>query len=192
MPLPPTLSIALKEWAAVCSALESGKQIILLRKGGIIEARGRFEIENPRFIFFPTFLHQSAAMLKPAERAGVTAVAAEPGQITFSAAGQITDIVPMPSRAAMDALFDLHIWENPLIDMRYNYKPRNPLYLLLVRAWRLAEKVTIENTLTYAGCVSWAPLDHPVSTASATPVLDDQRYDDLRRMILSRIESAAK
>ena len=28
---------ALKEWAIICKALEEGRQVVLLRKGGILE-----------------------------------------------------------------------------------------------------------------------------------------------------------
>jgi hypothetical protein len=187
MPLPATLDIALKEWATVCNALASGRQMILLRKGGIIESRGKFEIENRQFLLFPTVVHQNLAMLKASEHAGFTPATSEPGQITFAAAGEITDIIQMPSRAAMDRLDDQHIWATPLIDMRFNYKPKNPLYLLLVRAYRLANPVTIENTLTYAGCMSWVPLDKPVSTEGATPAMDDAGYEARRKLILDRI-----
>ena len=34
MALPDSLPVALKEWATVCRALETGRQMILLRKGG--------------------------------------------------------------------------------------------------------------------------------------------------------------
>ena len=36
---------ALKEWAVVARALGSGRQTLLLRKGGIHERRGEFEVE---------------------------------------------------------------------------------------------------------------------------------------------------
>ena len=41
--------IALKEWASVCKALEEGKQILLLRKGGIMEFRKGFEMKHNEF-----------------------------------------------------------------------------------------------------------------------------------------------
>src|SRR4029434_4686398 len=78
MSLPNTLSIALKEWAAVCRALETGRQMILLRKGGIYESAGEFEVENRQFLLFPTFLHQNLAMLKPEAHVGFQPHAAEP------------------------------------------------------------------------------------------------------------------
>jgi hypothetical protein len=184
MTLPAHLNIALKEWSVVCAALAEGRQIILLRKGGIYEAAGEFEIEHRQFLFFPTFVHQNAAMLK---RADFTPAAHEPAELKKSSAALITDIIQMPSRAAMDSLDDQHIWSKALIDMRFNYRPENPLYLLLVRTYRLAAPVTIQNTPAYAGCKSWVPLASAIETSGAVPVLDDSAYDGRRRTILDRI-----
>src|SRR3954470_7676983 len=131
MSLPDSLSIALKEWAVVCRALATGRQMVLLRKGGIYEAAGEFELENRRFVFFPTYLHQNLNMLKP-EAHGFEPRSAEPEQITLSSAGEVTYIIQLQSRAQIDALDAEHVWAPPLIDMRFNYKPDNPLYLLLV------------------------------------------------------------
>ena len=87
----------------------------------------------------------------------------------------------------MDELDAEHVWAPPLIDMRFNYRPENPLYLLLVRAYRLHQPATIENTPAYAGCKSWVPLDQPVETGGALPVLDDLKYDLARQRILDRL-----
>src|SRR5579864_8574587 len=56
-----TLRNALKEWAVICHALAEGRQAILLRKGGIAETSGGFEVEHPRFWLYPTYLHQQRA-----------------------------------------------------------------------------------------------------------------------------------
>jgi hypothetical protein len=181
------LQIALKEWATVCQALESGRQMLLLRKGGIYEAAGEFELENPQFLLFPTYLHQNLNMLKPDAQAGFEPRAAEPAQIRVSAAGEMTDIVQLKSRSQMDALEAEHVWTAPLIDMRFNYKPQNPLYLMLVRAYRLAEPVTVENTPAYAGCKSWVPLEEVITTGDARPVVDDTTYEARRRSMLAKI-----
>jgi hypothetical protein len=185
------LNVALKEWDIVCRALESGRQMILLRKGGIYEAAGEFELEHPRFLLFPTFLHQNLAMLKPAEQAGFRAVSAEPSEIRLSCAAEVTDIIPLTSRPAMNALDDQHVWTKPLIDMRFNYKPQNPLYLLLLRVYRLNEPRTIANTPTYAGCKSWVPLEEPLATAGAIASLDDAAFQNRRRDILDRLSNPA-
>jgi len=188
MSLEDSLNVALKEWATVCSALGIGEQIILLRKGGIYESAGEFEIEHRQFLLFPTYLHQKAEMLKPAAQSELKPLQSEPDKIAISLAGEITHIIPMKSRAAMDALDDQHIWASPLIDMRFAYRPENPLYLLLVRAYRLANAMSIINTPAYAGCKSWVPLDGAIATKDATAVLRDAEYGRKLETILARIE----
>jgi hypothetical protein len=187
MSLPASLNVALKEWATVCAALERGEQILLLRKGGISESAGEFEVEHRRFLLFPTYLHQNLKMLKGPFHAGFEPHSQEPAQVKLAAAGEVTDIIQLRSRRQMDAIDDQHVWTAPLIDMRFSYKPENPLYLLLVRAYRLATPVTVDNTPAYAGCKSWVPLDQQVATSGVTPTLDDARYEAKRRWILQRI-----
>src|SRR5688572_13485639 len=184
MDWPASLRIALKEWATVVHALETGRQILLLRKGGIYEAAGEFEVEHRQFLFFPTYLHQNLKMLKPEAHDGFEPRAEEPAQVRITAAGAVTDIVRVESRAHMDALDAEHVWAPPLIDMRFNYRPENPLYLLLVRAYRLPEPIVLENTPAYAGCKSWVPLERAVRTEWATPGLDDAAYGVRRGAIL--------
>jgi hypothetical protein len=187
MAWPTSLQTALKEWATVCSALSTGHQILLLRKGGIYESAGEFELEHREFLLFPTYLHQNADMLKPEHRAAVEKRTTEPSEIPLSIAGVVTDILQLQDRAQMDRLDDQHIWTRPLIDMRFNYRPENPLYLLLVRAYRLPEPITIANTPAYAGCKSWVPLDTPIELSNPLPVLDDARYDLARKKILDAL-----
>jgi hypothetical protein len=173
----------MKEWEVVCGALGSGRQIILLRKGGIYEAGGEFEIEHREFVLFPTYLHQNAEMVKEGVRAGPSVVKAEPARVGISLAGEITGIVRVSGRAEMDALDGAHIWTSKLIDMRFNYKPENPLYLLVVRAYRLGRVMEIENTPAYAGCKSWVPLDRSIGTSGATAVVSDEEYRARRETI---------
>jgi hypothetical protein len=187
-PLSANLKVALKEWATVCSALETGRQMILLRKGGIYEAAGEFQLEHRQFVLFPTHLHQNVAMLKQSEHAAIVPHTAEPSHIRLSAMGVVTDIVPMSKRSTMDLLDDEHIWTKPLIEMRFTYRPENPLYLLLVRAYVLAEPVTIENTPAYAGCKSWVPLETAIDAGDARAVLDDAAYAKRRTGILQKNE----
>ena len=176
MALPSELKVGLKEWAVVCGALGDGRQIILLRKGGIYESAGEFEIEHRQFVLFPTYLHQNAEMVKEGERVKLQVVKGEPQEVEISLAGEITDIVAVSDRSAMDRLAGEHIWTPKLIDMRFNYRPENPLYLLLVRAYRLREAAVLANTPGYAGCKSWVPLEEQIKTGGAVAVLDDGKY----------------
>jgi len=184
-----TLSIALKEWAVVCRALETGRQIILLRKGGIHESSGGFELEHPQFLLFPTYLHQNLAMLKPESHTGFEPHSVEPAKITLSAAAEVTDIIRLKYREQMNALDSEHIWTSPLIDMRFNYKPENPLYLLIVRAYRLENPVTIDNTPEYAGCKSWVPLAQAIDTRAARSAIDDLAFARKSKLVDARLKA---
>lgn len=163
------MNTALKEWASVVTALGTGRQIILLRKGGIVEARRGFELLHRDFLLFPTFEHQHAGWLKPefhdlAEPSG-------PGTgIKYLA--RVTDIFPSPDAIAAD-----HIWNDQFLTMRREYRPDLPLYLILVRVYRLAAPRVIPNRPSYAGCKSWVNLTEDINIAGAAPVLDDADYD---------------
>ena len=187
MPLPASLDVGLKEWATVVYALSVGRQVVLLRKGGILEqsVKNRFSITHDRFVLFPTHLHQTRSQLKaevPFEPA-----AAEPDAVRLSVAGVVTDIVRVRDRPQIDRLDDSHVWTSALLDVRFNYKPQNPLYLVLVRAYRLAAETVLPNTPAFAGCKSWVPLGRPVDTADAVPALDDAAYAAHRQAVLDRL-----
>jgi hypothetical protein len=185
MPAADSLSIALKEWAAVCRALETGKQLILFRKGGIHESAGEFELDHRSFLLFPTYVHQKLEMIKPDERGRIQEQNTEPSQIRISAAATVTDIRQLIDRQQLDHLDAEHIWMPGLLDIRWNYRSENPLYLLLLRVSRLAEPVTIPNTLGYAGCKSWVPLEKPIAVTHSIPAVSDEEYDRRRAAIFT-------
>jgi hypothetical protein len=171
MAWPISLDIALKEWAAVVRALETGEQIMLLRKGGILEQgpKRQFEMTHQQFLLFPTYLHQSRGELKPAVE--FEPASAEPQEVRMTAAGVVSDIIKVESRGQIDRLDDEHIWTPSLIDMRFNYEP-----------------VVLANTAAFAGCKSWVPLDEAIATGDAMAVLDDVRYEHRRSTLLAKLD----
>ncbi len=154
------LDIALKEWNCVCDWLTEGQQAILLRKGGIHEEQGPgvFQMEHDRFLLFPSWAHQNPKLLKPEFAAGVEAMD-EPDAVTIQAWAEPAFIKVVPDRPWLDAIGDLHCWNDAYLDMRWQYKPERPLYLLVLRVYTLAESVEILNRRSYAGCRSWVPLE---------------------------------
>ena len=87
---------AFKEWAAVCRALASGRQDVILRKGGIVEPGGEFRLESREFLLLPTFLHQSAEQLIPEARdllVGIDADRPPPGRIVLTHLARVRDAV---------------------------------------------------------------------------------------------------
>ena len=186
------LNIALKEWDTVRDALRSGRQIILLRKGGIADRGGEFKLEHDRFLIFPTFVHQSYKMLKPEAHVRFQPHASEPEQIALDTFAEVTDIVRLVSRAQIDQLDTEHIWSPALIDMRFDYKPEKSLYLLIVRAYAIRDAATIINTPAYAGCRSWVPLVDDVPLHGATVVLDDATFAARRRHVLETLKRSVQ
>ncbi len=177
------LTHALKEWDIVCRALQAGSQAILLRKGGIYESAGVFELEHSRFALYPTFVHQHLPSIKPAHRATVVAQQQEPSEITITAWAECRQIIPVPCRAQLEQLDDLHLWDKPLLDMRFAYRPDYPLYLVLLRAWRLPQPVQMAAHPDYAGCKSWVPLKQSIATQGSVPALPLQELNRLEQRI---------
>ncbi|MEZ6190855.1 MAG: DUF1802 family protein [Phycisphaerales bacterium] len=147
-----------------------------------------FELEHPRFLLYPSYVHQKPAMLKPAFRERVELLETEPGEITFRGLGEAAKIWQVPSRDAFDQLDGLHCWSPAQIDMRFDYKPDRPLYLMAVRACRLAQPRTINNHAEYAGCKSWVALrpGDVVDDNGATPVIADKDF----AAILNQVDKA--
>ncbi|HZZ43715.1 MAG TPA: DUF1802 family protein [Tepidisphaeraceae bacterium] len=184
MSWPESIGVGLKEWAVVCEALARGRQMVLLRKGGISEVEGEFRVAHREFLLFPTYLHQNKLMVKEPERAGVEAWPEEPKVVKLGVVGVVTDIVQLKDRRQIDAIDGEHIWTDPLIEMRFGYKPENPLYLMLVRAYRLREEAVVENTPAYAGCKSWVPLGKEIEVGGAQPAMDEGAYEERRQKII--------
>ncbi len=186
------LSVALKEWAVVTELMLEGSLTLLLRKGGIHESGGPgvFELEYERFLLFPSWLHQKPEMVKPAFRNRVTTYGQEPETITFAAWGEAARIWRVPSREAFDQLDDLHPWMPAQIDMRFSYRPENPIYLMAVRVHRLPTPKSIANAPAYGGCRSWVPLApaDEVDESNSQPVMDQASFD----VLLSRVGAAMR
>ena len=179
-----TLSIALKEWAIVCDALLTGRQAILLRKGGIHETAGEFELEHREFLFFPTYLHQNSDSVKPSWRDRIQTRDAEPATVQIAGWAVVHWIGRVVDRLKFDRLDDLHIWNKPLIDMRFNYRPDNPLYVILLRTYRLEQNVSMAIDFDYAGCRSWVPLKTSVNIDASRAVLPEEQLLEIKQRII--------
>ncbi|MEC4896385.1 MAG: DUF1802 family protein [Oscillatoria sp. PMC 1051.18] len=169
---------ALKEWASTVNALEQGKTIMLLRKGGIREVGNRFEVKNRQVLLYPTYEHQKPHLLKPDYAAEVTPVASgwHPEKVRIGSWAEITDILPISDAVTVEALLPYHIWKEEFVRDRYNWKPRQPLYILLLRTYKLLQSVTIDYRQEYGGCKSWIDLVEPISLANIVPVIEENSY----------------
>ena len=187
------LTIALKEWAVVQRSLLEGHQIILLRKGGLVEDTGDFDLKAKQFLIYPTYEHETerAGDLQPCFGQWLREEEARklpPGEIRVEAAAEVSDVVRVEDRAKLLNLAPQHIWSQQFIDGRYDWEPYKPVFVLLLRAYTLPSPIVLPVLRSYGGCRSWIELAEPVSTAGAVPAVSDERYARRRELTLALLE----
>ena len=181
---------ALKEWASVERALASGRVSVLVRKGGISEKRGGFDVEHRAFWIFPTAFHQNAQELAPEFRDLLGG--AEPAsrdEVRLRVFAEVAEAFRVESLEVMARLAGLHPMAAETVRSRFEYKGRPYLHVILVRSYVLPEPIVIPNTIGYEGCVSWVALDEEIPTAGVVPAMGDAEFETLRGELLGRIAS---
>lgn len=173
---------ALKEWDIAIQALEQGKTIMLLRKGGIREQGGKFKVDHEKILLYPTFEHQNQTLLKPESANFVQPVASgwHPETVKISSFAEITDIISWnntKNEYLINSLIKYHIWNQVFIRDRLQFKPDKPLYILLLRTYKLSQIYDIPYDSSYGGCRSWIDLQKMISLENMVPVLTQENYD---------------
>lgn len=173
--------IALKEWAIVCKALEDGKQMLLLRKGGIMEYRKGFEVKHNEFLLYPTFEHQSVESIKVEYKEKLKEILEEQNKYynnnnrkkidkdnkNFNIAthniikllAKVEDVIEISDKLILSELRDYHIWSDEYVTMRMNYNPSKPMSVLLLRIYKLRKPLIVDINDKWAGCKSWIDIE---------------------------------
>lgn len=184
---------ALKEWQVAVEALEQGKTIVLLRKGGIRETAGRFTVAHDRVWLYPTYEHQRSHLLKAPYAAAITPV--EPGwhpeTVRLGSWAQITDRFHVSDAATVAALLPFHIWNEVFVAERLKWKPNQPLEILLLQVYRLSQPQILPYDAAYGGCKSWLDLTQAIAQradlmaalSESVPVLGEADYAAQREAI---------
>ncbi|MBD1845485.1 DUF1802 family protein [Cyanobacteria bacterium FACHB-63] len=181
---------ALKEWSIAIKALEQGETILLLRKGGIREEQGRFEVPFRRVLLYPTYEHQDPALLKQPNLVDRVESGWHPETIEISSIADITDVFQVSDAEVVRSLLPFHIWNDRFVEERLKWKPRSPLYLLLLRVFRLPQPQKIGYQEAYGGCRSWIEIED-VAIDQTTPVLSEAEYQERVGEIRSIVERSA-
>lgn len=175
------LMIALKEWAIICKALEDGKQMLLLRKGGIMEYRKGFEVKHNEFLLYPTFEHQSIESIKAEYKEKLKEILEEQNKYyynnnrkkidkdnkNFNTASnniikllaKVEDVIEISDKSTLSELRDYHIWSDEYVTMRMNYNPSKPMSVLLLRIYKLRKPLIVDINDKWAGCKSWIDIE---------------------------------
>ena len=174
-------AIGFKEWQVVCDALASGRQSILLRKGGIHEGRQGFSFAHESFFIFPTRFHALAEQV----REGEVKVMPEwqPGDvIRITHHAEARWAVTLTDWEKITALEPLHIYSEQTVRDRFDWEDKGmtsgSIHLALVRVCELATPWEFPYEAKYGGCRSWVNLPEPPADwrETARPVLDDEAF----------------
>ena len=179
--LPNQSQIAFKEWAVTVNALAQGRQVLLMRKGGIHEVTKDFRVAHPEFLLYPTYEHQNADLLKASSQSlfEETLTNSIPTDtITFSNWAQVTETIKVVELEKVQELSNHHIWTNQYTESRLRWKPMVPLSIMLLRVFKLEEPVTIPWIKEYAGCTSWVEIMPKINLGQLTPSMNDRDYQN--------------
>ncbi len=137
---------ALKEWAVTIKALDEGKQIILLRKGGIQEEKKDFRVENDSFLLYPTYEHQREYLLKEEYRGDLKALLRDwegGSKINIQNWAMVSYVAEITEPGKVELLSPYYIWNTSYVYERLSWRPRKPLQVLFLRIFRLHRPITI-------------------------------------------------
>ena len=169
--------LALKEWALAAEAAARGDMLVTLRKGGIREKE--FLVQGERFWLLPTYEHQNAEQTKPIWRRELDAVgAARPadGQVPLRCLCQVHAAHALEDERAVAALAPFHPWTPAYTQERLGWRPRKPLWAIVLRAYALAEPFWIDADPAYGGCRSWVELAVEPPEDALVPALTDEAF----------------
>jgi len=171
--------IAFKEWAVIVDALGRGEQILILRKGGISEGHGGFQIEHPRFFLFPTLFHQQRESVAPAAQARFDQIAPtlfEADRVHLEFVAEIVEWRRLDSLEAARRLQGQHVWREEVIAQRFEWGRDRNIFALAVRVFRLSQPVELPVLASYGGCKSWVELEQDLSIELSVAVLRDEVF----------------
>jgi hypothetical protein len=185
------VSWVLKEWQVAVTALLQGETILLLRKGGIREAKGQFSLAARQVLLLPTVEHQKAALLKDefqelAQEEGI--LDADPVQ--FSGWATITHALPLTAETDLAPLLPYLVWNEQFVAERLSWQPDRPLYALLLRAYRFQNPLMLPRHKGYGGCRSWVDIGQEIKVNEQAPALTEADYQKQVEAILANLPAA--
>ena len=177
---------AFKEWASVVEVLGRGRQILILRKGGIHEKGKRFDVAHGEFFLFPTFEHQDSKDLKPEGQEILKKVLAgkpEAGSLPVRCYCVVEDSFWVSDEKTLKGLDPFHLWSWDFVKARFDWGETKGLFGIVVRTYAFPKDAILKNLKRYGGCRSWLELEKPLETSALKPVLGDGAFQDKKREI---------
>ena len=174
---------AYKEWATIVHALLTGEQILDVRKGGLHETGRHFSLHAHRLWLYPTAEHQQSALLQAPYRHWIELAPAAPvgEELLLPGWADVVRVATISEPEQLDAIASKLIWTSDYATSRLNWKKRDPLHVLALRAHRFVEPVRVVWRDQYGGCTSWiddvAGLPDDPANLPSEPALSDVAFE---------------
>jgi hypothetical protein len=171
--------MAFKEWAVVVDALGCGEQILILRKGGISEERGGFQVEHPEFFLFPTLFHEQRESVVPAGQKRFDEIASrvsDPSIVSLELCARVIAWRELNSLEMAGRFRGQHLWRDEVIAQRFDWGRTKQIFALALRVYQLKKKIELPMRDNYGGCKSWIELESELDVTGSEPVLDDATF----------------
>jgi hypothetical protein len=187
--------VAFKEWAVIVNALGCGRQILILRKGGLREGRDGFQVDQAEFLLFPTHFHEQLESVLP-EAQGLydqkSAALASPSSFSLEFFARVVSWHALESLEAAQRLRGQHCWREEVIAERVAWGKSKGIFALAVRVFRLPRRWELPMRPSYTGCKSWIELETDIPTAGAQAVLSEDQFARQRQQFDDAWAAATK
>lgn len=180
--------VGFKEWQVVCDAIASGRQTIILRKGGIHEGRAGFSFAHESFFLFPTRFHAQGDQV----RVGHVEPLPEwqPGDmVRITHHVQALRAVTLTKWEDVLALEPHHIYSEATVRDRFDWEGKGmasgSIHAALIQVRSLASPWEFPYEKGFGGCRSWITLPDPPAACldGAVPVVAPGQLDALRPLL---------
>ena len=177
---------ALKEWAITGEALAQNRQIVLLRKGGLLDEDGHFALEHSQFWLLPTWLHQERGLVKSDDQnlwKQTPRAPDESAKIAYFRHFARVERVWQLHEDAQAALERVpHIWSAGYLDLRFGYQSDKTLLCAAVRVYIAEQPIRYALRAADLGCRSWVELSAPIA-AQVRPAIGDAEFEIRLRQV---------
>jgi len=176
------MNVAFKEWALICEALGSGRQSLILRKGGIAEGRAGFAFRHEEFLLFPTWFHEQLERTTLPPETPVPQAPDGEIEIAYAATVEWTRLVT--DLETVNRLRALHVWKDSIVEERFRYDDAPGLHVAFARVYRLDPPKRLRMEKKYGGCRSWVDLPE-IDDVALVSVISDEEHARRRALLES-------
>lgn len=178
--------------AVLVWALEEGKQLILIRKGGIGEEK--------QFLFYPRYEHSDEVNVRPEFREQMETHKRSPvgqGKVRVSSWAELDEVIKTKSPEEVQALDSYYIWprwhfrKDFMVKRGFTFEEWEEEYydIQILRVYMLSSPIVIDDIKDreyICSChIPYTTLPHDVSAEGSTPVLSDEKFLRLKEEIKS-------